>query len=501
MNKTIRDILYFGFAVILVKLIGMCTSILLARFLSPPNYGLWVTLTLLVSYSSIMCLGTVETMVKQYPFFAGGGEYGKAREIEDGVFGSIILAGIVLALIGGTIQWIVQDVQVREQLTLVRLMIGAAIIGLFSAYFYHRFVAHQNFRLVSLLESSRAFVTIFLVVLLTNFFGIIGTVMGYLCSEIILCLFSAFLSIRICGAIRPNINFRLLKMLVKIGFPITIVWWIFIIQTSVDRIFSMAMLGKAATGYFSLGVNILTVLVLIPQMIGRVLYPKINEEIGRGAGRDRIASLVILPTRMFSLVLPVGIGVLLMLTPFIYTVIFPKYQPGMTSAQILLLGVYFIAIIPNGINYLVSINRQNILLAHMLTCLVTNVAMNFLFIRYNLGINGIAASTAISQSLLASLIWLSVFKSMGFRGVRQFHEIVNIYLPFLLMLGLLAVIRWAFPDMFSHTGMQSLLPITLYAVLLTAAFVTFPPFRTWVREITAKLRGLKGKTDLKTVIV
>jgi len=42
---------------------------------------------------------------------------------------------------------------------------------------------------------------------------------------------------------------------VRIGFPITIVWWVLAFQSSTDRLVSAYFLGKTATGYYGLGLS------------------------------------------------------------------------------------------------------------------------------------------------------------------------------------------------------------------------------------------------------
>ncbi len=65
------------------------------------------------------------------------------------------------------------------------------------------------------------------------------------------------MSTKVCGKIGLNFNPRLMGEMIRIGFPITIVMWIFILQSSADRVVSMSMLGAAKTGYYGLGNSII----------------------------------------------------------------------------------------------------------------------------------------------------------------------------------------------------------------------------------------------------
>ena len=59
MNKTLTNIIYFFVAIVLAKFIGGFTTIFLAKILQPADYGVWMTMLLIVSYSPIVCFGTV----------------------------------------------------------------------------------------------------------------------------------------------------------------------------------------------------------------------------------------------------------------------------------------------------------------------------------------------------------------------------------------------------------------------------------------------------------
>src|SRR5690349_13174971 len=95
-QKTLSNVCFVLVADIVVKVVTASTALLLATLLTPEQYGLWVTLLLIVSYAPIVALGSNETLVKQYPFHTGTGAVAMARRTEEGVFGSIIIAATIL---------------------------------------------------------------------------------------------------------------------------------------------------------------------------------------------------------------------------------------------------------------------------------------------------------------------------------------------------------------------------------------------------------------------
>src|SRR5207245_1919657 len=94
------NIPFFLVAVVLGKGVGFLQSFVVAKALGPTSFGAWVTLLLIVSYSPIFCLGTLEAMLKEVPFYRGRNDLSRVREIEDGVLGSIVLAASVFVAAG-----------------------------------------------------------------------------------------------------------------------------------------------------------------------------------------------------------------------------------------------------------------------------------------------------------------------------------------------------------------------------------------------------------------
>ena len=149
-NRHIRHFLYVLVAVVLAKFIGSFTSFFIARYLSPADYGIWISLMLIVSYSPIVCLGTVEALVKQYPYYVGKGDIERAREVEAGVFGSVIASGAVLVFVGCLMLTIVWFGNVSADLLLAGIVVMSAAIVFLAAFFI---IVFQRIKTLSFLVS------------------------------------------------------------------------------------------------------------------------------------------------------------------------------------------------------------------------------------------------------------------------------------------------------------------------------------------------------------
>jgi O-antigen/teichoic acid export membrane protein len=502
MNKTLKNILYVFTAISISKFVGAFTSFLIPKILDPANYGIWVTLLLIVSYAPIIAFGTVEALMRQYPYFIGKGELTKAKEIESSVFSSIILSALLLILAGFSFLYFLKIESIEKFLPQIRMMILASAMGLFSAFFSHRFAAHQSFKAFGIIDSTRAVLTLLIVVSCSWFWGLKGTVYGFAITEFIMCFLTAILSFRICGGVGVNFNRDLIWNAIRIGLPISLVWWVITLESSVDRAVSSWLLGKNSTGYYGLGLSIVTIIILIPRAINRVFFPKINEGIGKNLDFKALSSLVIQPGRIFSIFLPIIVSTLILIVPLIYQFIFPKYLKGLVSAEILIAGSFFLCLVGNGVNYLIAKNRQNILLIYAFICLAINFCTAIIMAKLGFGIAGIAASTSISSMILATLIWNLVFSDLGYCFRERLREIISLYSPLLLSMILILLLKYTIfmvPVTIIPTGIVYTLSVIIFLTLYSIIVLSISPYSVWTREMYNFIRisvNSKNKASL-----
>lgn len=490
-NRYVRHFLYVFVAVVLAKFIGSFTSFFVAKYLSPAEYGTWISLMLIVSYSPIVCFGTIEALVKQYPYYIGKRDFTRAREVEEGVLGSVILSGAILLLAGISLLAIVWSGKVSADLMMVGIVVMSASVTFLSAFFYHRFTAHQNFKLLSIVNTTRAISSFCFLVSCSWAWGLRGAMIGYLASEMLVCVISYYLSFKMCGRIGISFNPKLLTTLVKIGFPISIVWWIFIIQSSADRLISITFLGAAATGFYGLGGALISAILLLPQALGSILYPRVNEKMGANPDPQSIVSLTLMPVRMLSFVLPIALGMLVMVSPVLYQDILPKYSKGLLAGQILIMGSFFLCLINIGANFLIAVNKEKRLLAFALISLTANVSLNSFFAKSGGGIEGIALGSGFCGALLTTLILQEVFRGLGYSLADTFKQIAVLYFPFMLLVMFLGCCYVFNTDVLIHPNLSTIWLYMVFVILFVGAGFVVTPMQKSAKElystITCKL--------------
>jgi O-antigen/teichoic acid export membrane protein len=489
MNRILSNALRVFSAFSLSKVLGAVTFLVLPKILGPAGYGVWVTLLLIVYYAPIFALGTVEALLREYPYYVGKGDRTSARGIEDAVFTSILAASCFLIVLSTATCLLVRIEMIGEYREEIYIIAISSAIYLISSFFFHRFAAHQIFNAYSIVECVRAIAMLAAVLSMAALWSIRGAVYGYLLTEVIVCTVSVIASVRLCGSVNLSADYKQMWRAVKIGLPITIVWWALTFQTSVDRIVASYFLGAAATGHYGLGLSIVSAILIIPQAVNRVLYPRINEGVGKQAGREEMAAVIIVPLRMLSVVLPFLVGLCVLIVPFVYETEFPRYMPGMESAVILLLGVIFIGVTGNGVNYLIAEDKQYYLLVLVVINILLNMALSISLVHVGLSITGIAISTVITTGMLTMLIWNKVLKTMGYDGNARIKNLSGMLYPIAILVMLMAGAYYFTPSIAYGTTIRNL----VLFVLFYGASVYYMPCHEMRKEVLVSVRAtVKG---------
>src|SRR5215475_7937788 len=137
-KRTLINVGYLLGAVVLSKFLSSTQSFFMAKNLNPQFFGIFLTFVIMISYGPILCLGAVETLLKEVPYLKGANQLQRVRIVESGVMGAIVLSAGVALLLG----FIAPFVFPAELLGIPRNMIWAVsttiAASLFSGYFYHR---------------------------------------------------------------------------------------------------------------------------------------------------------------------------------------------------------------------------------------------------------------------------------------------------------------------------------------------------------------------------
>jgi len=278
-----------------------------------------------------------------------------------------------------------------------------------------------------------------------------------------------------------------------VGLPITLLWWVLALQAGVDRVVIGKMLDAASVGYYGLGISITGGLALLPMVVGRVLYPRVNREFGRTTDPRTMAGLVLAPTYSLGLLLINCQLLLVAFSPWLYTSLLPRYRPGLMAGQLFVMGSFFVCLLRNGANFLIAIHKERVFLSCTLLALGLNVLMAWLFVKFGWGLSGVALATSLAGMSLSILVWASVLEGLGFHLTRRLISLGCLHLPAVLLGSAFGVLHFFAPSLL-HPLNLGLCVATWIVVglMVNGALYGVSAYRkemnTWWRHLQSLLR-------------
>ena len=462
MKKIFQNIIFYFIAISFAKTFGVLRSFLLAKIISPSEYGIWISLKLIVTFGPIISLGVVETLSKLVPYYRGKKDEIKKIEIEGGVLSFIHIINFIIVLSIVTISLINTHKIITYKFEIIIMLLSLGF-GLYSSYYFYRLKAYQNFKVISLIEFFRTIILLTFQIPLAYIYNSLGAVLGFLFCEIIICLISFKTSYKYNKKVKLVFNKSLYLHIIHVGLPITIIWWTYIIQSTTDRVICIWLLGKQLTGYYGLGVSFVSILLLVSTSVSSILYPQMNKKFGENEKKELLLPLVTNPAMIISIFLPIIIALIYYSLPLVYKYFLINYYPGLISAQILIIGSFFSSNTRNGANYLISVNEQKIFIRYVVIATLFNIIGNFSLVYLGFGINGIAISTAVSNFIIFTLLWIHIYN-------KRIIKFVKLLFPILLLIFIIIFNSKIFsPQMelsFIRNSIKFFLTLTLYIIIL-----------------------------------
>jgi len=183
---------------------------------------------------------------------------------------------------------------------------------------------------------------------------------------------------------KSNVDFSLIKprfgfMMNNYGLTIEKIF-----AGQVDKIIIVSILGFATVGNFHLGIQVLSIMMILPVVVFQYTLPRD----AKGISNKQIKKITIIISIIFAI-----LGIIL--APIILPTIFPKYAEVVEIVQIL--SIY---IIPNTINttiisnYLGKEKSKIVLIGQSIS--ISTYVLGILTLGTELGINGIAIAYVLS---------------------------------------------------------------------------------------------------------
>lgn len=383
-------------------LIGLGTSVILARVLGPEGKGIYTLAillpTLIVTFGN---LGIGPATV----YYVARGEYSRQEILGNNVLLSIAF-GIIGIFIGLLIIVFFHD-QLFPNVDSTYLFLALAFIPaqLFLAYTKNILLGAQHIRAFNYVQiiQSLLFFLFIIIILLGMKGGVLGAILAGLATWLLVVIIVFRWVIKVAGGISFTLNTSYLRRALTYGAQAHLSNTMAFLNYKLDVFLVSGYLGPTAVGLYSVGTALTEKLWMVSQSASTVLFPRVAAE----SEEERQKEFTPLVARTVLWIAAISGIILVFLSRWIVLLLYSKaYLPAVGALQALLVGVVALSVGRVLANDIAGRGFPALNVYTGVTAVIVNVALNILWIpRY--GIVGAAwASTAsYTISSLGSLFF------------------------------------------------------------------------------------------------
>jgi O-antigen/teichoic acid export membrane protein len=327
--------------------IGFLANVIATAFIIPENMGIYQSVLIITTYANFMHLGVFQGLNRNISYYKAKNRLDIVQEQVNTSYTVAIFVSIIGFIIGTVI--IVYLLSFNKSifyiLAALLLIINLAVTPL-KTHIEATFRSSKEFGILGRIVFKENFVF--------GFFSLLPIIIGYygkIISDLIRSIISFYYRYKYC-ILKQNGrgNIPSLFELIKVGFPILIAGYLWSIFVIADQSLIALKFSTFDLGIYTLSRLIITALLLIPNSVGAILYPRLSAAYGK-TGKSSSLRIYWKRSILFTggVILPVILMIYLFL-PYIIESYMPKYALGLPSANInLLTGATFIFMGPSVI--------------------------------------------------------------------------------------------------------------------------------------------------------
>jgi O-antigen/teichoic acid export membrane protein len=389
------EFVIFSISSALFQFSRLLVNAMVARQVGPERFGTWNTLNLLLFYGAAITLGIPHGMSRNVPLLMGKGEKARARKVMRASFWftlfPVFFAGVIVGLIS---LFVDRSKELRMSLVWMGMLFPTWMI--YQQHFVRRLKCRIKFRLVSIQQVMFALLLPLIALPFSYHLGIPGFVVGQTIVSIIVICFIGLVSSFDFSFGWDLQNFT---WLLRTGFPILSVGFLYRVLTSIDQWVVLNFLGRDFLGHYSPAIWCLGALRLLPAVIAQQMYPRMAFQYGVEADRKSVWAMAIKQSLLTACItIPLLVLLYILLPPLIYQFL-PEYELGIRPARILLVGLIFVSISGGLGSFFNVVNKQGHYIVVQIGAILISFFLELFFINKGLGLTGVALGASLSYLL------------------------------------------------------------------------------------------------------
>jgi O-antigen/teichoic acid export membrane protein len=442
--KILKDTAVLNAALIAAQALTIVQTLIVMRFLDPALYGLWLGLTILLTYGSYVHLGIEHGMAARLLYHQGSGNPVRVVEIQHTAYTAwtllavlfatgVLVAALLLPTLAPFQRWGLLGVT-----ALIVLEQQVAFLGRWETSF------RKNFGLYSTSNVLRAVLSFVFVVPLAYVYGVAGVILGTVAVSGAMVVFWWS---RTAYHARIRISPDALWEVCRIGFPIFLVVLGGVLIETIDRLLILNFLGIASLGYYGITAIGGSAVYRLLSQAGSTTGPHMVEQMGRsGQAPESLREYLVKPTLLLAYAAVVLIAALVVVLPEIVHSVLPRYEPGLPAFYLFVPGFFFLSITLTANNILnlvlIAQRRQRLVVYLQALVIAIEVVTALSFIALGWGIAGVALSSTIAYAVYGiAVLWMAARYVID-EPRAQWRFTASVIAPFVYTLTVTLFIVW-----------------------------------------------------------
>lgn len=436
-RKIIKDTIHFSSSNVVAQFISLFSAILVARFLGPYLLGVWAGLRIILRYSDNFSLGLRHGMNLQLPFSIGRKDWREVTHIKDTAFaGSLLLCLLITTSI------VVIYLSMNKSPSILIICGLAAILVVafcqeFSKLYYSLFRIKKKIFVLSKANAVFAILNLLLVIFVISKFKLYGL---YIVFALLAILKVIYLLKHIDYFPRLHIDSEQLKKLFQTGVPLLGIGFVSASLLTADRLMILKFLGVMELGYYSIALFAANFMLQVPNALGFIMFPRLAEKLGRTQEIKSLKNYLLKPTLVLGYFVPLLIAILYYGIPIIIIHFLPKYVPSLEVVKIMVIGMFFATVVGMQDTFLQVLKKFSNITIIKLSCLLTAVTLNYIFLSMGMGIKGVALGTVITYFIHTTIMTFYCYRFYERNVFKDLVLLAELYSPFLLCVALIFVL-------------------------------------------------------------
>jgi stage V sporulation protein B len=409
--RFVQDVLRVLGGNVAMTVMGVLTGIITARKLGPTNRGLFA----LVASMQLMLSNFVKLGIPQASVYFMRRKKVSASDVASNSMWFALTMGTALAAICWVGRsWLLQNIlkQAPESLVLPTLILIPGVVLQF--YFLGIAQAQERFReynVRQIVPNLLSLIGMF-VLLVVLHEGLLAVVIAQTAIGLFV---TVWMTIRVHreAPIKLRVNMQLLREMLGFGSKSYVQQLAAQMHLRIDQFILVYLRSPADVGFYVVGVNIVNLLLRIPDAAGTVMFPRL-------AASDRQTAQVTTTRVCRHTLFLTGLGVLgiALIAPIAIPLLYGhSFDAAIRPMLILLPGALMMALYQILTRSFTSDAKQGINIVAAATALCMNVGLNFVLIpRY--GASGAALANGISYGTAATILLVAFLRESGL-GIRR----------------------------------------------------------------------------------